>query len=141
MADMARQINPELELIVLPKAIDGHNVDEFLSGADLFVDGLDFFAIGARRLTFRTAAAQGIWAITAGPIGFSTAWLTFDPGGMSFDRYFDLSDSMSRMDQIIALSVGLTPKATHLPYTDFTNVNPGSGIAPSASLAANWRRA
>ena len=64
MAETALDINPELDLRVMPEAVDEANVDEFLEGADLFVDGLDFFAIEARRLVFRRAAERGIWAIT-----------------------------------------------------------------------------
>ena len=39
----------------------------------MVVDGIDFFAIDVRRLVFREARRRGIWALTAGPIGFSAA--------------------------------------------------------------------
>jgi molybdopterin/thiamine biosynthesis adenylyltransferase len=135
MAEAALDINPELSLRVLPEAVDESNVDEFLEGADLFVDGLDFFAIEARRLVFRRAAERGIWAITAGPLGFSTAWLIFDPNGMTFDKYFDLADCRDRRDQLAAFAVGLTPKATHLRYTDLSFANLADRTGPSAAIA------
>src|SRR5262245_41961302 len=91
MAEIARAINPEVEIRSFTDPIGTHNAAAFLQDADLFVDGIDFFAIDVRRLLFRQAASQGIYAITAGPIGFSTAWLVFKPVGMSFDRYFDLA--------------------------------------------------
>ena len=91
MADEARAINPELRLRVFPEAITPENVGAFLDGVDVLVDGIDFFAIEARRLVFREARRRGIWALTAGPIGFSAAWLVFSPTGMSFDDYFDLA--------------------------------------------------
>src|SRR2546426_156232 len=106
MAEEARSINPEVEIRVVPAAVTPDNVTDFLAGADLLLDGVDFFSIAARRLLFRTARELGMWAITAGPIGFSTAWLSFDPSGMSFDRYFDLHNGMSHIDQLIALAVG-----------------------------------
>ncbi len=137
MAELARSINPELELDIHKEAIDAENVGPFLRGADVLVDGIDFFSIGARRIAFAEARRQGIWAVTAGPIGLSTAWIAFDPKGMSFDRYFDLNDRMDRVEQLTAFSVGLTPKATHLPYTDFRNVDPSTGAAPSAGLACH----
>lgn len=135
MAEAALDINPELELRVLKEAIDESNVDEFLKGADLYVDGLDFFAIDVRRLVFRSAAERGIWAVTAGPIGFSTAWLAFDPDGMSFDRYFDLSDSMERIDKLAAFAVGLTPKMLQVPYTDYSHTDLDAGTGPCTSIA------
>lgn len=135
MAEIALDINPELDLRVMPDAIDESNVNEFLDGADLFVDGLDFFAIDARRLVFREAAKRGIWAITAGPIGFSVAWLAFDPRGMTFDRYFDLSDGMNRLDKLVAFAVGLAPRAAHLSYTNLSHVSLSEQCGPSATLA------
>jgi len=135
MALEARSINPEVDLKVFPKAITSDNVAEFLDSVDVFVDGIDFFAIEARQLVFGEARKRGIWAVTAGPLGFSTACLTFAPTGMSFDRYFDLQDDMDRVDRLIAFAVGLAPRATHLSYMDLAEVDPASGHGPSAGLA------
>lgn len=135
MAEAALDVNPELELRVFPVAINEHNVDAFLKDCDLFLDGLDFFAVDARRLVFRRAAELGIWGITAGPIGFGTAWLAFDPNGMSFDRYFDFHDRMARLDKLIAFAVGLAPRALHISYLDLTEVSIDNEYGPSAALA------
>ncbi|MBN1912438.1 MAG: ThiF family adenylyltransferase [Pirellulales bacterium] len=135
MAREALDINPELDLRVFETAIDAGNIGEFLDGADVFIDGMDFFNIEARRLLFKEARRRGIWAVTAGPIGFSTAWLTFDPNGMTFDEYFNLNDQMDRLDQLIAFAVGLTPRMTHLPYMDLREVSIQDKTGPSASLA------
>jgi molybdopterin/thiamine biosynthesis adenylyltransferase len=137
MAEEARAINPEVNLRVFAEAITPGNVADLLDGVDVVVDGIDFFAIEARRLVFREARRRGIWAITAGPIGFSTAWLTFSPTGMSFDEYFDLDDAMDRADQLVAFLVGLTPQATQRPYMDFREVDASTGRGPSAGLACH----
>ena len=115
MAEEARAVNPELQLRVFSEAITPENVGEFLDGVDVLVDGIDFFDIAARRLVFREARRRGIWAITAGPIGFSAAWLVFSPSGMSFDDYFDFDDGMDRADQLVAFLVGLTPERPSAP--------------------------
>ena len=78
MAGCVRSINPEAKLNVFNEFITPENVDAFLSGVDILIDSVDFFSIDARRMIFREAARRGIWAITAGPIGFSTAWIVFD---------------------------------------------------------------
>ena len=135
MAEVALAINPDIEIDIFSEPVNEQNVDNFLAGADLYVDGLDFFAIEARRLVFRRAAEQGLWSVTAGPIGFSTAWLTFDPQGMSFDRYFDVHDAMAKIDQLVAFAVGLTPRATHLSYMDLSEVDIAKQAGPSAGLA------
>jgi molybdopterin/thiamine biosynthesis adenylyltransferase len=135
MAEVARDIDPEVDLRVFSEPIDASNVDKLLEGVDLLIDGIDFFALDTRRLVFREARRRGIWALTAGPIGFSTAWLVFDPAGMSFDEYFDLNDDMDRLSQLVAFLAGLTPKATHIPYMDLSQVDTRSGRGPSSGLA------
>lgn len=135
MASEALQINPEADICSFNEPIDEHNVGAFLDGADVFVDGVDFFCTAARRLLFAEARRRGIWSITAGPLGFSTAWLAFDPQGMSFDEYFDLHDGMDQLDEVAAMAVGLCPAATHLTYMDLRHVNLKTGRGPSAGLA------
>jgi molybdopterin/thiamine biosynthesis adenylyltransferase len=137
MAEIARAINPEVEIRSFTDPIGTHNAAAFLQGADLFVDGIDFFAIDVRRFLFRQAASQGIYAITAGPIGFSTAWLVFSPLGMSFDRYFDLADGMEQVDKVAAFLAGVVPKATHRAYLDMSYVDYHAHVGPSASLACH----
>jgi molybdopterin/thiamine biosynthesis adenylyltransferase len=132
----AKGVNPELEIDAITEFVSSENVDQFLDGADLLVDSVDFFAFEARRMLFREARKRGIWAVTAGPIGFSTAWLAFDPNGMTFDDYFDLKDGMEQVDLFCAFALGLAPRATHLPYFDFSYVE-SSGRGPSVAAACN----
>jgi len=92
MAEMARGINPELDLRILDEGVTPANLDAFLADVDLLVDGFDFHALDIRRTAFAEARARGIPAITAGPIGLSTAYVIFVPGGMSFEQYFALME-------------------------------------------------
>jgi molybdopterin/thiamine biosynthesis adenylyltransferase len=134
MAEEIRAINPEAD-VRLFRAVSSDNVGEFLAGAQVFIDGIDFFALAVRRVVYREARRRGLWAVTAAPLGFGAAWLTFAPDGMSFDEYFDLNDSMDRRDQMVAFVVGLTPRATHIPYMDLSQANPKAHRGPSSSLA------
>lgn len=135
MAAEARAINPDCEIRTFADPIGPANVAAFLGGVDLVVDGIDFFAIDIRRLIFREARSRGLWALTAGPLGFSAASLVFSPTGMSFDDYFDLDDRMGRLDQLVAFLVGLAPRATHRSYMDLSEVDVASGRGPSSGLA------
>jgi tRNA A37 threonylcarbamoyladenosine dehydratase len=45
MAGLAREINPELDLRVLDEGVTEANLDRFLEGAELLVDGFDFHAL------------------------------------------------------------------------------------------------
>ena len=91
MVEMARAINPELELDILDEGVTTANLGRFLGGADLMVDGFDFHALDIRRAAFAAARARGIPAITAGPIGASAAYVIFTPEGMSFEQYFGMA--------------------------------------------------
>ena len=48
----ALEINPELDLNIFPDGISSDNINDFLADVDLYVDGLDFFAVAARRMVF-----------------------------------------------------------------------------------------
>jgi molybdopterin/thiamine biosynthesis adenylyltransferase len=137
MAAAALDINPELDIRVMSRTIEDCNVDEFLDDADLMVDGVDAFHIDIRRTLFRAASDLGIHAINAGPVGFSTVWVTFAPGGMSFDEYFCLTDSQNPSDQFINFIVGMAPKATHRKYVDPEHVSISEKYGPSVSAACH----
>ena len=137
MAEIARDINPEVDLRVFTDPIGPGNAEEFLRDADVFIDAIEVFEIDVRRLVFRLAASQGSHAITAGPVGFSGVWLVFDPAGMSFDRYFDLSDDMDPIEQVVAFVVGVAPKATQRPYMDLRDIDAEAHRAPSSAAACH----
>ena len=42
------------------RGVSAENLEAFLDGADLYVDGLDFFAFEARRATFMACERLGI---------------------------------------------------------------------------------
>ena len=54
---------------------------------------------------------------------------------MSFDAYFDFSDTHSELEQLIAFAVGLSPALLHRPYLDLSRVNLQERRGPSAGLA------
>lgn len=112
---MARDINPELRITSFPQGVHAVDVDAFLKGADLFVDGLDFFVIPIRRQIFARCRELGIPAITAAPIGMGTAWLAFEPHGMSFEQYFQF-EGQTDDEQFLRFFMGLTPKALQRSY-------------------------
>ncbi|MBX3437165.1 MAG: ThiF family adenylyltransferase [Planctomycetaceae bacterium] len=138
MAEEALAINPEIDIRKIGAPIGEENVAEFLDDADILVDGVDFFAIDARRLVFREARRRGIWALTAGPHAYGTAWLAFDPQGMSFEEFFDFRDDMDQADKIVAFSVGCCPSPIHLSYVDFSRYfQPGRKAGASLGLACS----
>lgn len=138
MAEEARAVNPQVDIRVFEEPVGPDNVADFLDDVDVFVDGLDFFVIDARRTVFQEARRRGLWSVTAGPHAFSTAWLVFDPDGMSFDEFFDIHDSMDELDKVVSFAVGCVPSPIHLTYLDFSKYfQPGRKKGASLGLACN----
>jgi molybdopterin/thiamine biosynthesis adenylyltransferase len=135
MAEMAKAINPTVRLRRFPDGIADGTIDAFLDGAAAAVDGIDFFNMDARRLLFRSARARGIYALTAAPIGFGSAFLVFSPSGMSFDEYFDFRVGMSLPEQLLHFGLGLTPKLAHVRYFPPSGLDLSGRRAPSVSPA------
>lgn len=135
LADMARQINPGLELKLFPAGIQHDSLDDFLRGVDLYVDGLDFFAFSARRLTFAACERMGIPVVTAAPLGLGTALLVFAPSGMSFEDYFGF-EGCDEMEMAIRFLVGLSPGMLQRGYVaDMSRISLAERRGPS-SIAA-----
>lgn len=135
LARMAKDINPEIDIKIFPQGVNQGNLDEFLSGVDLYVDALDFFAFDARQQTFAKCAELGIPATTAAPLGMGAALLNFLPGGMTFEEYFQWGDK-SELDKAIRFVVGLAPAGLHRPYLVVPeSVNFAERRGPSTMMA------
>jgi molybdopterin/thiamine biosynthesis adenylyltransferase len=133
---MVLDINPEAEVRVFPGGLDDGCRDDFLGGADVYLDGLDFFAFDARQAVFRRCLELGIPAVTAAPLGMGAALLTFMPKRMSFDDYFGWREGMSDEEKALRFAVGLSPRAPHLAYLiDPSRVQFSQGRGPSTIIA------
>jgi len=115
LARMARDINPDLDLRTFDTEIDGGNVSAFLHDADLYLDGLDYFAVAARRAVFAACAERAIPSVTAAPLGMGAAMLVFLPGKMTFETYFRLQ-GRTEHEQLVRFLVGLSPAMLQLRY-------------------------
>lgn len=138
MAELARDVAPDLDLRTFDAAIDESNVDEFLDGADVFLDAIDLFEMDARRLLFRRCRERSIPAITSCPLGMGAATMIFDPRGMSFEDYFQL-EGRGRQEQIVRFLVGLAPAGLQrraLVVADAIDI--AGGRAPSTPMGVDF---
>lgn len=136
MARQLRDINPEVGLHLMPQGLGAENIGEFLDGADLYMDGLDVFALGVRRLVFARCRELRIPAVTAAPMGMGTSLLAFHPDGMSFEEYFCF-DGLGFEDQMIKFIVGVSPSMQQRHYLmDRGSVNLFDRKVPSTALGS-----
>jgi molybdopterin/thiamine biosynthesis adenylyltransferase len=115
LARMGRDINPESDIRVFGEGVTPQNVGEFLRDVDLYVDGIDFFAMDARRMVFAACRERGIPVVTAAPLGMGVAMLYFSPTGMSFEDYFRL-EGHSVQEQYARFIAGLSPAMLQRSY-------------------------
>jgi molybdopterin/thiamine biosynthesis adenylyltransferase len=135
LISMAKDINPELEIKIFPKGVQPDNLTEFLEGVDLYVDGLDFFVFSIRQQTFAACAKYGVPATTVAPLGMGAALLTFMPGKMTFEEYFQWGD-LPNEEKALRFLVGLSPARLHNGYlVDPTAVNFKEQRGPSTFMA------
>jgi molybdopterin/thiamine biosynthesis adenylyltransferase len=135
LAKMVRDIDPDVEIEIFPRGVDEANVAKFLSGADLYVDGLDFFAFAARKAVFGECARQGVPATTVAPLGMGAALLNFLPGRMTFEEYFAW-EGCDEHEMAIRFLVGLSPAMLQRSYLVFpAAVDFAARQGPSTAMA------
>lgn len=128
-------INPELDIRTFPQGVSAANLDSFLAGVDLYVDGLDFFAFDVRETVFAACAERGIPAVTAAPLGMGVALLNFLPGGMRFTDYFAFADGEDS-EKPLRFMLGLAPARLQMSYlADPSAVDLAGHRGPSTPMA------
>lgn len=133
LRDMVLSINPEAEIELYPEGIHAGNIDAFLTGADLVIDGIDFFALDAKLLLFRKSKAKGLVTITSCPLGFGASLIIFSPEGMSFEEYFGFRPGMNEEEKNFTFAFGLSPTPLCLSYMNERASELGSRRASSVS--------
>jgi molybdopterin/thiamine biosynthesis adenylyltransferase len=135
LAAMARDINPGSDIRVFPSGVNETNLSEFFRDADLYVDGLDFFAFEARELVFKYCAEHRIPAVTVAPLGMSGGLLNFLPGRMGFEEYFQVA-GRPELEKAVRFLVGLAPALLHRHYlADRSRVDLQARKGPSTVMA------
>ena len=144
ISNLVHKINPEIEIKVFKEGVNANNRSDFLLDVDLYLDGLDFWALDERRLVFADCRKNGIFATTVAPLGFSAALLNFDPKGMSFENYFRL-EGLDPLHQAARFLTGLSPSFLHRKalidrsFVDFKNRKTPStpvGVTLAAAIAS-----
>jgi len=135
LAEMARDINPGVEIRLFGTGVTETNLHEVFAGVDVYVDGLDFFAFEERQRVFAYCASHGIPAITVAPLGMGAALVNFLPGKMSFERYFRWNGCDDK-ERAIRFLLGLAPTMLHRSYlVDRTAVDLAARKGPSTAMA------
>lgn len=141
LAQMVQDINPEAKVTVFSEAVTRENVAAFFAGAEVLVDGIDFFEFDIRRMLFCEAKARGLYAVTCAPLGFGSTLQVFAPDGMDFDTYFGTSVDFPLEKNLSCFAAGLAPRPYHIKYMDLSKVDvqhkKGPAVAPACTLSTS----
>lgn len=124
--ELARSINPEVELELFPEGTNAGNLDRFLAGADLHVGVIDAEkGQEVKAMTPELLERHGLPMLTCGAIGFGSLLVGFEPGSMMPDEFWGL---------VAAGSSG--PAGTLLPSLLARHFNPGVMDRMDAAVAS-----
>lgn len=115
LEDRALEINPELKINTFSDGVTTDNLDAFLEDVDLYVDGLDTFAVEIREQIYKRCYELKIPVISAAPIGMGTSMIVFTPESMPYHKYFGWQ-SQSPMDKIRLFLAGIAPSPNAARY-------------------------
>jgi molybdopterin/thiamine biosynthesis adenylyltransferase len=103
--ELARSINPGIEIEPYPEGVQPENFDGFLSGTDAYVGVIDVEK-GAeiKAMTPSLLEKHGIPAFTCAAVGFGALMVNFKPGSMTDVEFWRLAKKNSS-------GVGLLPEA------------------------------
>lgn len=137
LAEMTKEINPQADVRMFPQGVTPENLDEFLRDVDVYVDGIDFFALPARRMLFKACYEKGIPALTAAPLGMGVAFMYFKPGCMSFEQYFRV-EGRAEKEQYARFIAGVSPAMLQRDYLVAPQaVNFDERRGPSTMMSCN----
>jgi hypothetical protein len=117
-SDMVHAINPDATVDVYKEGVTADNAEEFVAGANLVFDGIDFNSPGESVRLHRAARSAGISVLTGLEIGPSAVVTSFKPDGVTFERLmgYDEKDSIEAIAEKAKDGVDLSNSVAYLPY-------------------------
>jgi len=121
------------------------NVSEFVAGASVLCDTIDFFAMQERRLLHRESRCHGVPTVLCCPVAFGVTGHYFnyhENSRIDFDELFDQSDDNTDQQNLEAFGRGLAPSSLYEDYIDnpqldFENHKVAS-LSASCLMATSW---
>jgi hypothetical protein len=137
-AELARSINPAVELELFPEGVRADNLEPFLAGADLYVGVIDVEKGGeVKAMTPALLERHGLPMLTCGAIGFGALLVGHEPGGMMPEEFWRLAGEKSSGGGLLPSFLG---SLFNRPVMERMERGLASGVLPTTAiggLAAN----
>ena len=121
MRQHAQDINPDMDIRVFPDGLSQDNLAEYLDGASLLIDAIDFFANDIRPLMYEAARQKGIPVVCSAPLGAGASLITFMPDGMRFEDYFGFEGAGDVL-RAVRFLVGMSPRLPQRHYLAYPEI-------------------
>ena len=90
--ELARSINPDLDIVPYPDGVRADNLDGFLAGSDAYVAVIDAEkGADVKKMTPALQERHGIPVFTCGAMGFGAIMINYAPGGMKADEFWAIA--------------------------------------------------
>lgn len=134
-AEMVQDINPHAKVHVYKEGVTADNVEDFVDGADLVFDGIDFNSPGVGVLLHRQARAMDKPVLTGLEIGPCAVVTSYRPNGPTFEEMngYSNTDSIAEIEEKAKNGVDLSAAVPYLPYTS-TNIKVMEAVQKGAEL-------
>ncbi len=109
---MIKEIVDDVEIDVFKDGITADNAEEFVRGADVVCDEIEFFEIGARIQLHRACRKCGVPVFNCNVIGFGTRIFFFTPYSMTVEEFLEMDESTTLTEEVVMrLIQRLAPRA------------------------------
>ncbi len=143
LAEIVCRIAPDATVEVFRDGVTPSNVGDFVQGAGVVVDEVEYTRPEVAVCLARAARGRGLPVVSGLNVGFGALVSTFSPGGPSLERCLGLSEHAS-LDEIAAAAVPLGRWVPRLPaYVDAETLRlvaagerSAPSVAPGVALAA-----
>lgn len=98
-----KDINPELRLEVYEDGVTPGNVEKFVKGAEVIIDGTDFSTFSSTILMYQAARQKNICVINPNAIGFGVNVFVFGPKTISIEEHLELASGAEGKTALLKL--------------------------------------
>jgi len=118
IARLIKDISPEAEVVTYTQGINEENIEEFLKGATIGLEEIDYRQPWYTRLVHKTAERLRIPLVTGIPVAWNAFSFLFDysnPKSMGFDEYVGLHPDRIKEGDYRSYDIKVTAYSPELP--------------------------
>lgn len=98
-----RDINPELRLDVFNEGVKPENIEKFIEGAEIIIDGMDYSALQITVQLYNAAKRKNLCVVNPNAIGFGVSVFVFGPKTVTLEEFLMSSSNADPRPALVKL--------------------------------------